>query len=134
MTLAALILAAALIPGPVPATVENVYDGDTITVRAHVWPGIESVTKVRIRGIDAPEIRGRCRAEKQRAREARDYLRKQLGERITLTNIEPDKYGRALADVATADGQSAAELLLAAGLARPYGGGRRQSWCDGEGR
>ncbi|WP_290897841.1 thermonuclease family protein [Hoeflea sp.] len=40
-----------------------------------------------------------------------------------------DRYGRTLACV-YADGRDVAKALIAAGLARPYDGGRREGWCD----
>ena len=40
------------------------YDGDTLTVDAEPWPGLTARTSVRVDGIDTPEIRGRCPAEK----------------------------------------------------------------------
>ena len=55
-----------------------------------------------------------------------------MGQRVILTNIAREKYGRALADVTLEDGTSVAELMMEAGLARPYEGGRRAGWCDRE--
>lgn len=51
----------------VPATVVSVYDGDTFTVEARPWPGMTLRTSVRVRGVDTPEIRGKCQAEKDLA-------------------------------------------------------------------
>jgi micrococcal nuclease len=61
------------LPGPIPAKIVSVYDGDTITVRAHIWLGQAVETKVRLDGIDTPEINGKCDAEKTLALQARDY-------------------------------------------------------------
>ncbi len=60
------------IPGPIPADVIGVYDGDTLTVDAHPWPQITVRTSVRVRGIDTPEIRGKCSSEKAQASEGPD--------------------------------------------------------------
>jgi hypothetical protein len=44
--------------------------------------------------------------------------------------VEPDKFaGRVDADVIV-DGRPIAAVLVAEGLARPYTGGARQSWCN----
>jgi endonuclease YncB( thermonuclease family) len=43
-----------------PADVIRILDGDTFEARARVWPGLDITTKVRLRGIDAPEMRARC--------------------------------------------------------------------------
>src|SRR6185312_332928 len=40
-----------------PADVLRVIDGDTFEARVHVWPGLDITTKVRLRGVDAPEMR-----------------------------------------------------------------------------
>ena len=46
-----------------PAEVVRVVDGDTIEVNAHYWPGHTWRGKVRLRGIDTPELRGKCEIE-----------------------------------------------------------------------
>jgi micrococcal nuclease len=115
------------IPGPVTATVEKVIDGDTLVVRAMIWPGHSVRVSVRLRGIDAPEMKSRCAGEREAAQRAREALAGLLGgDGVTMTEISGDKYfGRVLADVADAGGRKLAEALLEAGLVRPYRGGRR---------
>lgn len=120
-----------LLPGPVPARLLEVVDGDTLRVRALVWIDLELETLVRLRGIDTPELRGKCEAEKARARAAREALVALAGQGpVALTQVEYEKYaGRVLADVAGADGGDLAQALIAAGHARAYAGGERQGWC-----
>lgn len=117
----------------VTALVTDVYDGDTLTVDASLWPGLTWDGSVRVRGIDAPEINGQCETEKMLAISARDYVRELLiDESVMLCDIEDDKYGgRVLAWVFLYDGESLAERLVANGYARAYNGGERQGWCDG---
>ncbi|MEQ8249896.1 MAG: thermonuclease family protein [Oceanibaculum nanhaiense] len=124
--------APAAIAGPVEASFIGNYDGDTITVRAWIWPRQSVETSVRLAGIDAPELRGRCEAEKQAAQAARDRLNSLLSQasRIELHDIELDKYGgRVLARV-VADGQDMAAAMAGEGHARPYAGDTRKGWCD----
>jgi micrococcal nuclease len=123
--------AAARLKGPVEARVLSVLDGDTFVAEAHVWPGQFVRVNVRIRGVDAPEMKSRCPAERLAAEAARDLLSQLLGEEfVAISNIGGAKYyGRVLADVFTPEGDEVARILLDEGLVRPYGGGRRKSWC-----
>jgi micrococcal nuclease len=119
-----------VLPGPIPAQVVSVYDGDTITVRARIWLGQEVETKVRLDGIDTPELRGKCKDEKELAKKARDFLVKLAGSTVTLRDIRYGKYaGRVVAKVFTEGGDDLAASLIKAGHGRPYGGGKRQGWC-----
>ena len=119
------------IEGPVAAKVERVIDGDTIQVQAVIWLGQSITIRVRIDGIDAPELHGRCAEERRLATLAHDYLAERVEHAtIKLTHIVYDKYGgRVRATVSDAKGDIG-EALLKAGLARPYHGERRAPWCD----
>lgn len=117
------------IEGPVTATVLRVIDGDTLLVRATPWPQQSVDVYVRLRGIDAPELKSRCEGERFAARQARRALGARVPEasEVHLSRISGDKYfGRVLADVRLADGSDPAGDLLAEGHVRPYRGGRRQ--------
>jgi micrococcal nuclease len=124
--------AAQRLTGPYHAAVERVVDGDTLGVRVTVWLAQDLNVLVRIRGIDAPEVRGRCHSEKVGARAATAALERLVSDGpVVLTEIEGGKYfGRVVADVATAGGADVGTALVAAGHARSYDGGRRRSWCD----
>jgi micrococcal nuclease len=117
--------------GPVEALVVDVLDGDTFVADALVWPGQTIRVNIRIRGIDAPEMKSRCAEEHLAAGKARDALAALLGEgSVSISNIAGAKYyGRVLADVATGSGVNVAPALLSAALVRPYKGGRRRGWC-----
>ncbi len=116
-----------------PAT--PAFDADTMSLIALPWPGITIAVKVRARLVDAPEIKGKCQAEKDLARKARDAVRELLAHAhvIILSDIDTksDPYGRVLATV-EADGIKLHEWLILQGLARPYGDGRK-SWCGDNG-
>ena len=113
----------------VPAAVLSVYDGDTITVEARIWPGLTWTGSVRVRGVDTPEIRGKCAAEKAAAIAARDFVRNAVGDAVTLAGVAHGKYaGRVVADVVLSDGRNLATVLIEAGYA-PYEGGQRRGWC-----
>lgn len=123
--------AAKMFRGPVEARVIEVLDGDTFLAEALVWPGHTVTVNVRIRGIDAPEMKGRCDAERAAAIGARDALAGLIAQGgVIISNIAGAKYyGRVLADVATPDGRALDRFLLDRNLVRPYGGGRRKAWC-----
>ncbi|WP_067207523.1 thermonuclease family protein [Marinomonas aquimarina] len=113
------------------ARINSVYDADTFRVDISNWPDIVGKNiPVRVNGVDAAEIRGKCLSEKQQAKAARDYTRRFLesGHTIELRNIQRGKYFRLLADVYV-DGASLSEALIASGHARTYHGGTRQGWC-----
>jgi endonuclease YncB( thermonuclease family) len=120
------------IPGPVPALVLRVIDGDTIAVRARIWIGQSVDTRVRIVGVDTPGLRGECALEIELATAAQDLVIEALGDQpVTLRNVRYDKFGgRVLARVESYTGEDIARLLIAAGLGRPYDGGKRAPWCD----
>ena len=118
--------------GPVRAQVLRVVDGDTFDANARIWLGQALEVRVRIVGIDAPELHARCELERGRAEAARDFLARRIeGGEVTLSSVCYDKYGgRVDAIVADASGDIA-RALLKAHLVRPYEGGRRSGWCDG---
>jgi endonuclease YncB( thermonuclease family) len=89
------------------------------------------ITRVRLRGIDAPELKASCAQELQMAEAASAALRALLGEGdVRIFNIGPDKYdGRVVADVTTRRSGNVSTAMLAAGHARSYGGGHRSGWC-----
>ena len=119
-----------VLPGRFTAEVLRVVDGDTIDARVRIWIGQDVTVAVRIRGIDAPELRGRCPLESAMAAEAAERLASLAGSRLSLTEIGEDKYGgRVLAHVENVGGGDLGTLMLASGLARPYVGGRRGDWC-----
>lgn len=124
--------AAERIRGPVEAEVVRVVDGDTIAVKAHVWPGHTVEVLVRLAGIDTPELKGKCETERVMAQEARATVERALASgRALLFDVTFDKYGgRALAEVHSEDGQDLGARLIAARLARAYGGKAKLGWCE----
>ena len=94
------------------AVVAYVYDGDTVR--------LSDGHKVRFIGIDTPEIGHDGRPNQPGAVEAREALRRLLGEGGELAlryGVERhDHYGRLLAHVYLPDGRSVTRRLLAAGL------------------
>lgn len=109
------------------------YDGDTMTMMVEIFPHPPIVVelKVRLFGVDTPEMLGKCIEEKQLARKAKQYVHDALeeAEEVMIILKGKDKYGRVVALVSY-DGNDLASELLIKGLAKPYAGGRRESWCE----
>ena len=113
------------IDGPVEAEVIRVIDGDTVLVEAMPWPDHRISSYVRLRGIDAPELKSKCAAFRNAARQAQEQLMALMAgqTRVRLTAISGDKYfGRVVADLNFDDGRRPADLLLEDGLVEPYQG------------
>ena len=119
-----------------PVDVVRTIDGDTFEARVHLEPGVDLTTRIRLRGIDAPELKASCPQELQMAEAATGALRAMLSEGdVRIFNIGPDKYsGRVVADVVTRRIGNVLTAMLAAGHARSYGGGHRNGWCANAGQ
>jgi endonuclease YncB( thermonuclease family) len=120
-----------VVPGGHAADVLRIIDGDTFEARVHVWPGLAVTTRVRLRGIDAAELKARCGDEYAKAQSAREALVGLLAQGgVRIADIGPDKYeGRIVANASTRTTQSVSRALLDAGVVRSYNGGHRDGWC-----
>lgn len=103
-----------------PARVTAVIDGDT--VEAVVDLGLDTARTVRVRlaGIDAPEVRGTTRLE---GLVSAAWLRAWVqarDSRVRLFVEGTDKYGRVVARLIGADGEDASAASLAAQKSVPY--------------
>lgn len=122
--------------GPYRAESIRVVDGDTFEARLRIWFNQDVTVLVRLDGVDAPELRGRCAQESRLAQEARDALLAIVSSgEVTLRDLHSDKYnGRAVAratvrDASGAHADDVGELLIAGGYARAYDGRARAPWC-----
>lgn len=109
------------------AFVTSVYDGDTITVDIDLgFHMMLKGLKVRLLGIDSAEIKSKDPTLKQKATEARDWLRsKCLNQQVYLESAGVDKYGRWLGKVHLSDGSCCNDELIKLGLASSYDGGKK---------
>lgn len=112
----------------------SVYDGDTMTFNI---PGTHPLfgenAKIRLLGVDAPEIRTKNACEKTAALKARKTVEDALtrARRIDLVDIQRGKYFRVVAEVMV-DGEPLSQKLLTRKLAYRYDGGRKLAnidWC-----
>jgi endonuclease YncB( thermonuclease family) len=106
--------------------VVKVTDGDTIRVNCG-----EGEIPARLMGYDTPETyKPGCDAEYKLGKQASRYLEKRLAQ---ADFIEPHlngaaKYNRALLRLKL-DGVELSRIMIDAGLAVPYSGGKRIDWC-----
>ena len=107
----------------------KVYDGDTITIAAKL-PFDDSPLyrlSVRLNGIDTPEIKGKTDDEKTAAKQVKDALSNLiLNKRVSLKNIQTEKYGRILADVYIGE-LHINQWLITEKYAVKYDGGTKKS-------
>ncbi|MBC8427527.1 MAG: thermonuclease family protein [Proteobacteria bacterium] len=111
-------------------------DGDSIVFNIPgVHPILGEKISIRVKGVDTPEIRSKCKEEKILAVKAKDYVHVAMERAIyiTLDNIERGKYFRIIADVMITDRYNTklniAPLLIKSNYAVPYSGGKKIDWC-----
>ena len=119
-----------VLPGPFAFELLEVIDGDTFRARVAIWLGQGVTVKVRLQGVDTPEMNGKCAAEKKLARQAKAFAENWLrNNQVQLVNVHYGTYaGRVLATAQIKNGDSLSAALLAENLAKPYRG-RRAQWC-----
>ena len=105
----------------------SVYDGDTIPVAAYLKSDPQCYKfKVRLNGIDSPEMRGSSSNEKQHALQSRDALKEIIMDKIITLDITGlEKYGRILATVYH-NGENMNQWMLDNRFAIPYDGGTKR--------
>ena len=114
------------------AEVLSVYDGDTVTLM--IDQGMKHFARVKVRmiGIDTPEIRTKDLEEKKRGYEAKDYLKSRIeGKTIIVQTLKKGKFGRWLGvmwdykEDAEDLGESLNDEMIRVGHAKAYDGGKR---------
>ena len=104
------------------STILRVVDGDTIDVSIDLGFDISHKERVRLYGVDTPELRGGTDESKALAKTATAFVvdRMPIGsQQVIKTQYDRrGKYGRILADFLLEDGQSLCELLVSEGLAK----------------
>jgi endonuclease YncB( thermonuclease family) len=106
------------------------HDGDTCAFNVLLPAVFGSNLGVRLSGIDAPELLGKCDKEKQLAAQARDFLIAQLKTGpVHLIDVFRDKYFRVEATLLV-NGVNLNHLMVQQGYAIPYAGqGPKHDWC-----
>lgn len=96
------------------AYVERVVDADTLWLRINLGFNFWVRQKVRLRGIDAPEL------DTKAGLAAKRFVEKKLADApfVIVTTTKPDKFDRYLTDVWISDSVNLNKLLLESGHAR----------------
>lgn len=96
------------------AKIISVYDGDTCTAEIDLGFNITLTEKLRLHGIDAPEVRG---SERRKGLISRDRLRdKILDKEVIIKTHKKGKYGRYIVEIYL-DGVYINKWLVDEGLA-----------------
>jgi micrococcal nuclease len=102
--------------------VAKVVDGDTVDLDLDLGFSLTLRQRVRLYGIDAPELRSKDPAEKAKGQESQAFVA-QWFERpgaVLVRTTKEEKYGRMLADCYREGAPSLCTELLERGLARPF--------------
>jgi len=114
------------------AEVISVYDGDTITVM--IDQGMKHFARVKVRmiGINTPELRTKDLDEKARGYAAKDYLKSRIeGKTVVVHTVKKGKFGRWLGVIWLYEegmeelGESLNDEMIRMGHAVAYDGGKR---------
>ena len=101
------------------AEILSVYDGDTCTAKVSLGFNISIEIKIRLYGINAPEMRG---GDKGNGVRSREYLRNLILGKDVIIKTYKDKtetYGRWLAEIFV-DNQSVNNIMVEDGYAVRY--------------
>lgn len=102
------------------AKIIDVYDGDTVTAMVDLGFLHFQEMKLRLYGIDTPEIRG---SEKVEGKKVRDILRLMILDKdVTIKSYKDKqgKYGRYLATIVLDDDMDINQWLVDNNHAKPY--------------
>ena len=113
----------------------KVVDGDTVKFEANWVPKpLKQEISIRVMGIDTPEKkpRNKCEQEDALAQKASAFTKEKVShaQSIQVELLDWDKYGGRMLGNVIIDGKLLSEELIANGLARPYFGEAKASWCQ----
>lgn len=115
-------------PSKFTYTISNirVIDGDTIEADVDLGFRIRQRQVIRLAGIDAPELRSKDAAEREKAKAAKEALERVFLEwepaHVVMESTALDKYGRSLAVIYVCDGagwDNVNAWMIADGYATP---------------
>lgn len=115
--------------------INRVIDGDTVEIAVDFLPPpLPPKLSIRVLGVDTPEKapRAKCDAEAAKAKMASEFTKSavQMATVVDVQIKEWDKYGGRVLGYVILDGHSLTDMLIEEGLARPYKGEAKSSWCE----
>lgn len=119
---------------PFWAEVRDNHDGDSLKIHVPDWPPIIEDVLLRVFGVDTPEMTDPREELRKLSREAKAFTKDRCAKvknRIRVHDACGDKYFRILGAVELPKIGMLADLLIEAGLGRPYFGVNPKPWDRG---
>jgi micrococcal nuclease len=108
------------------AYVINIVDGQKLDVIINLGFGLRKAERIRLKGIDTPEIYTSDDLEKKAGELVKQLVKDKIeNHHIILKTYKEDSFGRYLADVYLDENQTLNEYLNLHGFARPYKRGQK---------
>ena len=112
----------------------SVVDGDTVKFKVDFLPKpLKPIIAIRLLGIDTPEktFRAKCSEESILAEKASAFTKSILANSTDIrVDVKSwDKYGGRMLGEIYVDGKRLSVMLIEKGLAVPYDGKKKKSWC-----
>ena len=100
----------------------KVIDGDTVDILIDLGFSVYHKERVRLSGIDTPEMNSKNVLEKEIAKKAKTFITTWLKEQknLTIKTYKDDKYGRLLGEIFGNGGVCVNNLLMEKGFAWNY--------------
>jgi len=96
------------------AQIVKVVDGDTIDVSVNLDFNISVKIRVRLAGINTPEMKDKDEEQRKLAQQAKEFVDQYLYKTVAIVIKSIDIYGRYICEV-----DNLSQLLLEKGLAQP---------------
>lgn len=113
--------------------INKIVDGDTVDCTIDLGFGISCKQRLRLHGIDAPELNTKDYRERTLAEGSSSFLSRWINDNknnLIVQTFKDDKYGRMLAKFITTDGRCVNDEMIKLGYAWHYDGSVRTKDFD----
>lgn len=112
--------------------INQVIDGDTFLV-TFILNGSPFSIKIRLMGVDTPELSSKNMLEKKSSLLIREYLKQKIEGKYGVTILKKwDKYGGRIVGSIMVDNIDISMLLLSNKLGKSYEGCKKEEWTEEE--